>query len=333
MGNILTFYADASSATGYGHLYRSLLVARTYNRRHGGPIRAVLQGGHDARLIEEAGIAVTFSDDGVVERVCTTADPQDGPVLLDTYSVTAEHLRALAGKGYRVAVFDDGRRLSHYEADVVIDSAPGAEALPYAGAQKTQFLLGAMYFPLREEFQNAIRKADDAGDDVGEPAVVVTFGASDPDDITRKAFEALRSLNGIRLIVVLGPGYKGRVSQDDVCENVKILRNVKDMAAVFGEAGVVLCGGGGTALEAAALGKAVAVIVLSPDQRPIAQSLGRVGAAQVVGDFDAVKLIAIANAVKDLLDDPKRRDTMAVAGRRLIDGKGAQRIADALWGL
>lgn len=329
MGETLTFYADASSDTGYGHLYRSLLVARTYHRRHGGPIRAVLQGGHDARLLQEAGVAATFVDGELVERVCATAKPEEGPILLDSYSATGEHLRALRGKGYRVALFDDGKRLNYYDVDVVIDSAPGAEALPYTGAKGTRFLLGACYFPLRDEFRDAPVEEDDGA----APAVVVTFGASDPDDVTATALGALRTLSGVRLIVVLGLGYLGRISEADMSESLSVVRNVKNMAKVLSGASIVLCGGGGTALEAAAMGKATAIIILSPDQRPVAECLGQNGAAQVVGDFNAVQDSDITGAVMSLVENQQRRCTMSAVGRRLIDGHGAERIADALWSI
>ncbi|MFC1673133.1 PseG/SpsG family protein [Pseudomonadota bacterium] len=325
----MTFYADASSATGYGHLYRSLLVARMYKMRHGGGIRAVMKGGHDATLLQEAGVVATFVDGDLVGRVCATAKPEDGPILLDSYCVTSDHLHTLKSKGYRVALFDDGMRLSIYDADVVIDSAPGAEALPYAGAEHTQFLLGANYFPLRDEFRNIPLQVGDKG----TPTVVVTFGASDPDDVTAMAVRALGQTSGVRLIVVLGPGYRGGVSEGDISESHSVARNVKNMAKVFADASVVLCGGGGTALEAAAMGKAVAIIILSPDQRPIADCLDQVGAAQIVGDFNAVEDNNISNAVMSLIENPQRRCAMSVVGRQMIDGHGAERIADTLWGI
>lgn len=328
----MTICADASPKTGYGHLYRSLLVGETCRKRHGLGLRALLADGHDAAPLIAAGIDHGQRPGTVSDRVLTFTGPDAGPLLLDSYSVSTADLSRLRQKGYRIVMFDDGNRLGTYDVDLLIDSAPGAEGFGYTSNGNTQFLLGPDYFPLRPEFTDTT-SADTTH---GEGGIVITFGGSDPDDATAHVFDAFASLEGIRQTYILGPGYRGRVSASNASPDQTVLHSPSRMADVLSGADIVVLGGGGTAMEAAALGKPMMIVILSPDQRNLAGSLEKTGAAILAGDMSegaAIDKRLISELARNLMSDGGRRLEMSGRAKRIVDGKGAERIADAVAGL
>jgi spore coat polysaccharide biosynthesis predicted glycosyltransferase SpsG len=325
--------ADCGARHGYGHVMRSLTVAQAL-RSAGAPPRFIMARTSDTAPVEEAGFEVRrLAGDGLgTSEIMALLAPNDGPLLLDTYEVASGDLRTLRDVGFRVALFDDGQRLESYHCDVVIDSAPDAASLPYRGLAETVFCLGSRYFPLRDEFRNGRR---DAPARRSVRTIVVSFGGSDHDDVTFQALDALAGIKGDFVVVsVLGPAYAGRAEEAKARDpRVRLMRDVRDMAAVLGAADVALAGSGGTASELAFLGVPMILLALSPDQVPIAEAMERAGAAFYLGRPEDVESATVARALGSLMGDRARRDAMHAAGRALIDGKGAERIAEVILAL
>jgi spore coat polysaccharide biosynthesis predicted glycosyltransferase SpsG len=291
-------------------------------------IRALLPTGHDGGPLEQDGIEFAVREGALPSRLSGYADPDDGLVLIDSYRVSESELRDVRDRGFRTAMFDDGKRLSSYAVDLLIDYTPGAEAFGYTGSPHTKFLLGPEYFPLREEFVG--RPQETPGGDGFR--LVVTFGGSDPDDLTHTVFSALEGARDIDQVYILGPGYRGLLMEQASAPRRKIVRNTPNMAGILSSADMVLSGGGGTALEAASLGRPLLIAVLSPDQRNLAASMEAAGAARIVGEQMRGTLVpeSIQRHVEELRGDAQGRKKMSQCGRQIVDGKGAARISDAI---
>jgi spore coat polysaccharide biosynthesis predicted glycosyltransferase SpsG len=110
------------------------------------------------------------------------------------------------------------------------------------------------------------------------------------------------------------------------------IRANEGLAEELASADVVVCAGGLTLYEACALGRpAVAVSVTGAQQLTIT-AVTRRGAAINAGAA-ATAADRVGEAVAHLMAQPSARHSMADAGRRLVDGRGAFRVADALRGL
>jgi spore coat polysaccharide biosynthesis predicted glycosyltransferase SpsG len=81
---------------------------------------------------------------------------------------------------------------------------------------------------------------------------------------------------------------------------------------------------GTTAVQAACVGTPAVVTAAVPNQVAQAAALQAAGCAVVADPHD------LATQCLSLLDDPARREAMAVRGRRLVDGNGAGRVATAV---
>jgi spore coat polysaccharide biosynthesis predicted glycosyltransferase SpsG len=103
------------------------------------------------------------------------------------------------------------------------------------------------------------------------------------------------------------------------------------LAAALADAEVAVVAGGLTAYEACALGVPAVAVSVVPAQRPTVAALARHGAVVDGGALDGPHAQARVGArVAALLAAPAVRRRMATAARRLVDGRGARRIARAL---
>jgi spore coat polysaccharide biosynthesis predicted glycosyltransferase SpsG len=107
---------------------------------------------------------------------------------------------------------------------------------------------------------------------------------------------------------------------------------------------VAIVAGGVTLYEACALGVPVVAVALNAAQHVTIRAVARRGAAVDAGSvatrpgrsaaasgFRRSKTIErVAREVDRLLRDPAARRRMALAGRRLVDGRGAARVAARL---
>src|SRR5690606_17463728 len=98
-------------------------------------------------------------------------------------------------------------------------------------------------------------------------------------------------------------------------------------APVLARASVAVVAGGVTLYEAAALGVPVVAVPVVAGQRPAVAAFDRAGAAVAASPGSPR---AIARAAVVLLRDPSRAGQLGRRGRRLVDGRGAERVASAL---
>jgi spore coat polysaccharide biosynthesis predicted glycosyltransferase SpsG len=88
--------------------------------------------------------------------------------------------------------------------------------------------------------------------------------------------------------------------------------------------------GNAWSLELACVGVPQLVIVQAETHWPTAQRLEEEGAATCLGWHANVSASTVRQAVHDLLTDPLERQAMARCGRKLIDGRGPDRLVTAL---
>jgi spore coat polysaccharide biosynthesis predicted glycosyltransferase SpsG len=83
-------------------------------------------------------------------------------------------------------------------------------------------------------------------------------------------------------------------------------------------------------LELACVGLPQLLIVQSEAHWPTAQRLEEEGAATCLGWHANVSAVTLRQAVHDLLSDGLERQAMARCGRKLVDGRGPDRLVTAL---
>lgn len=171
----------------------------------------------------------------------------------------------------------------------------------------------------------------------GSPTVLIALGGDDPFRLTVKAMRALERIAAtLAVTVVVGPAF---LDEREIVEaaarsrhRYTVRRNVSDMAALMVQSDVALTGGGLIALELACTGTPGFILCEVSHQLETAAVLEQQGATVSLGFGVAVPEEEMAREVQGLLEDGARRRRMSVAGKRLLDGKGCRRIAEAILG-
>ena len=115
-------------------------------------------------------------------------------------------------------------------------------------------------------------------------------------------------------------------------ERVVVHGLVDDMASLMAEADIAVGAGGTTSWERCAVGLPSIIVVTADNQRTVAAELVRAGGAELLGDWTTVSAQQIAGAVAALAGDALRRLAMSEAAAAICDGRGTDRVIEAIIG-
>lgn len=183
---VILIRADASPTIGTGHVMRCLAVAEALRDQGHEALFAAVEStpAIDRRLSADGFRHVTIA--GPVGEAADLAATRSllrrehgSAVMLDGYRFGEAYRAGLQAAGARVLAWDDLGDGTPLHADLVVNAAPQAAALPYdAMAPGAVLLLGPGYAPLRREVRLAAQAP--RPDIAGRPVLLVTFGGSDP---------------------------------------------------------------------------------------------------------------------------------------------------------
>jgi len=328
---------DASPSLGLGHVVRCLALADELRRAGGCTVTfAMREEPLGLSLVRDRGylVAVAPSDlAGAAQGawLSRVLDQTGARILvLDVRDdLSRQAVEALRRPGLVIAVVDDlsERRLA---ADLVFyPPVPQVERLSWAGFGGRCYH-GWEWVILRPEFACPPARVAHA-----RPLLLVTMGGSDPAGMTLRAVQALDGLDGdFEAILVLGPGFCHDRELGEVLAGARrhyhLRRSVADMPALMAQADLAIASFGVTAYELAAMGVPAIYLCLTEDHAESATAFVAAGIAESLGVHQRVSPAALAAAVGRLLKDQARRERMATAGRRLVDGRGSARIAHVL---
>lgn len=329
MAGTILIRCDGGGDLGFGHVKRSLALARQFRDAHGFGVAFAMAASSSAETLATAeGFPVHVWPDDESEAAWlsqTIAQLRPLTVVFDTRLASgAAAVRAAKRAGCLTAVIDDAseRRL---EADLAFyPPVPQASRLEWRGALTQRFIgwdwavLGAPPSPYRP------RSAD------APLNVFVAMGGSDPLAQTVPAVRALsRVLGTHRVSVAVGQGFAHREetirSLRQLPGPMTILDGVEDLRPAMADADMAIAMFGVTAYELAAHGVPALYLTLSDDHAASARAFEDAGMGRIVGRAGCGEA-SIAEAVRGLLSDARHRGDMAASALRTIDGRGAERI-------
>ena len=347
----LLIRSDAGGHIGMGHVMRCLALAQAWRHRNG-PLAVAMAHGESlvkARLQSENVEVVSLGvDPGGEDDARQTGILAAGRgarwIVADGYQFGAAYQKSLrlslSKARCRFLSVDDFRHASHYYADAILDQNIGLDQSSIYDDREhyTSLLAGARYVMLRREFQEwqgFSRQVKPA------PArkILVTLGGGNADAIMRRIVKAISKIGRFQFEckIVIGPGCQHLESLESIAaagrQSITLLKAVADMAGLMAWADMAVSGAGSTAWELAFMGVPALLVILAENQEPVAQRLDREGAARSIGWHSALTESDIAAAIERLAGSPERRMCMSAAGQRLIDGKGAERVAEFLDGI
>lgn len=334
----LLIRADANRAIGTGHIMRCLALAQAWQGASGRAVFAIAEAPATLKQrlasegFEVAGISETpgeIEDAKATVRVARQLRSSWLVVDGDRFGVGfLEHLRSCA---MRTLLIDDFAKRESFPVDLILNLNLGASEAPYRkrGAD-VELLLGESYALLRREFTSGseTRSFPEKGN-----RILVTLGGSDPENLAPKVAGSLARNPDYKIKIITGPAHDhpGELLKFGF-SNVRVEFNPSNMSTEMAEADLAIVVAGGTLWELLYMGCVVLSYSRNSVQAQIVEDLERKGAVRNLGAVNDFHDSKLAEVVEEVGRSKQLRQQMAVIGRQIIDGAGAERVLHHLRG-
>jgi UDP-2,4-diacetamido-2,4,6-trideoxy-beta-L-altropyranose hydrolase len=334
----VAFRVDASSDIGGGHAMRCLTLAQALRARGAEPHFFVNPAfAATVPAAAEAGFPLHVVEGGADFAAALGATLGDGVdlAIFDHYGLAKADQIKVRGHARHVAVIDDLANRAH-DADLLLDQTVGRLARSYAGLVPShcRMLVGPLYALLRPEFA-AMRPASLArrAHVMRRGRLLVSMGLTDVGGITGELVTRLsRQTFPERIDVLLAdsapssPVVAAVAARDP---RVRVYSPLEaDVARLMTEADIAIGSAGTTSWERCCLGLPSIIIALASNQALVIAELPARGAALLAESPDE----AVAQC-EALARDGELYGRLAGRSADLVDGLGADRVADALMAL
>ncbi len=326
----LLFVVDASTEIGLGHLIRSVTLAKHLEGEY--QIKPTFVLCNSDHASEERVRSRNWSwyrcENGkdlpkLIAKIASLRNP--GAVIYDLERGAPSVLEwQAAGNAKTIAFIGAGSKAAGAERL----TCSFIQGIPQPAPKVKHCYYGAQYSVLRDEF------ARDPTIYCGPAPVFVCGGGSDPLDITRLICKALRGVHAVKQVhVVLGPFYRGCLDRGLNGEDpgFRIHRDVENPYELMARSSLAVVSYGMVALEALAAGLPTIAISISKDHLASAEALDREHSALIsLGLISHVTVDRLEGVISELLTNESLRLQLAQSARRMIDGRGVERVANKI---
>jgi spore coat polysaccharide biosynthesis predicted glycosyltransferase SpsG len=333
------FRVDAGPRTGWEHLYRCLVFAGALQRRRRPAyFLSQLEPGSLGLNIKRAGNDWLEADapagtaDDLEETVQEIRRLRPAAAIVDSPEVGEDYLARLTDTGVMVVSLDS--LANHpFPSQLIINPLLGPDRESYEFNPGTQLLLGARYALVRPEIRRVrpIRAQEPA-----QPfRALIALGDDDPHGQAVVLVKLLLNCPKVGRVDVVARPFHPLLAQlkglaEAAPDRLDVVSEAAEITARIVRSHFAVSAGNSWSLELACVGLPQLLIVQSETHWPTAQRLEEEGAATCLGWHANVSAVTLRQAVHDLLSDGLERQAMSRCGRKLIDGRGPDRLVTAL---
>ena len=318
MGHVMRCLSVADAAAGFG-------AGCCFITADDQPQSLILERGYECIVL---GTRWDDMDGEVGELEKVIRDKGIGRLLIDSYQVTESYLRRVNSLT-DVFYLDDLNSFA-YPVHAVIDYAVYADDDYYPERfPGTRFYLGCGYAPLRKAFADPHPKKIKQKVD----NILIMSGGSDPFGIIGEILEAI-PLDGFSDINVICGSYN--LKEAELRERYKgypgvhIYPHVADIWNLYEQADIAVSAGGSTLYELSSMGVPTITYSLADNQIPNVTYFDKYGLMPCAGDVREGNVPKSVSRLLKEMDSPERRADISVRLQRLVDGKGAERLASLI---
>lgn len=333
---MLAIRADADARIGLGHAMRCFALAEEWCAQGGEAVffsGAALPDPVLARL-DDAGIGhQTFadSDDG-----CEFAEVAAGIgarwLVVDGVFATPGYLDRVGKAGVPVLLLDDEASAERHPCDLLLNQNVQASSGGYAGRTEAKVLVGPGFALIRADMRENIqpRTIPDR-----PRRILVLVGGADPgghlEALVEAAVTALRQagIGDGRVDAVIGPASAWRPPAD-ADPMITYHRGVRDMGALIAGADLAISSAGSTVWELSLHGTPMILSASVPVEEPVGAGMAAKQAAVYLGRFSECPAEQLVAEIVRLLQDSAARRTLSATASSLVDGRGTERVIDAM---
>lgn len=280
-------------------------------------------------------------------------------ILVDSYYVTEKYLAAL--KKRITTIYMDDIYAFSYPVDMLINYNIYGEEMGYekdAAFADTKLLLGTKYVPLRAEFTvgagyvplreeftaragqaPVMEKVSQTAGQMANGSVLITTGGSDSFHLAGQLlmeamkYDVLKTKEYYVVSGSLNPHIGELQALAQKHENIHIYCNVTHMAELMARSEIALSAGGSTLYELCAMGVPTIAFSFAENQERLVQTFVKRGIVQYGGNYRTEGSGMVQQTIagfQKLCGDEMLRTEYRRKALHLVDGRGAERIAEAL---
>lgn len=320
---------EGGKRIGLGHVSRCLAIAQALKER-GEKAKFVLDGDRSASKLLNGMMRSIFNwhkdQDRILKMIKTSR-----AVIVDSYRASPELLKKISSNTLKPVYIDDTNRL-HYPKGTVVNGTIGAENMHYPCKNGSRLLLGIKYFPLRKPFwsvkKRSIRK--------NIRNILITFGGTNCASLMIQVVRFLNNFYPYGACKIVARQDIDRIK--DIKSTLKKGNNTiispddTGMKDLMLDSDIAISAGGQTLYELARTGTPSICVGIVDNQLFNVRGLKEAGFIEYAGWHDSPGLVKKIESALNRLSTARERMLRRDIGMRIIDGRGALRIADAILG-
>ena len=335
MMNNIIIWTEGGQKIGMGHVNRCLAIARQLNKEGRNVSFLINDDASSINLLQSGSFSYKIASISIAN--CSKFfEENSGIVIIDTKKSIAEIVKRLKGYGFKTVLIDNSTD-ARLECDILVCPTVIFKSRMSRDGFKGKVFGGGDYVPISKIFLKTRQEALKVT--LNPPyQVLVTMGGSDPKRLTFKVVSSLLQLSiPVKITVVIGPAFSPCTDLVEIEEqnisNIDFIRDVKDLSKIMAQSYVCITAFGTTLLELAYMGVPSIIIANFKSDSDDMSAFKKLKIGIPLGYYKDVSSKDFERAAMMLVEDKRLRESMSQDGKKLIDGKGAERIASIIKGL
>lgn len=331
---MLYIRTDMNNLIATGHLIRCLSIAEAA-AKSGERVTFILSDDQALELVRKRGFEaiVLYTEWNHMEKETdglrrVIKGRGDEVLLVDSYMATPGYLQAVS-KWVKTAYMDDLGE-EYFPVHILICYAGYWRKFHYSERYvKTKLLLGTRYVPLGKQFQNLKKKISTQVENI-----LLLSGGTDRFGILAGLLERLCKKDYRNITVICGMyhrDYDALCCQFESYENIHFYKAVENMRDYMLQADIAVSAGGTTLYELCACGTPAVSYSFADNQLDNVRFFQKSNLIDYAGDVRDTDIFKKAESILETyasLYELRRERSKRM--QELVDGKGAERIVQAL---
>lgn len=335
--NDICFITESGTQIGYGHLYRSIALAKEFSQR-GFRVDFVINDENGEKIISDHLIDIHVREMSSVVKDISLFRYVFLDVFKSSWIKYKDFIEDNSTKTKFVSIIDTAFLDSAIDTDYIfaigLRNYNFREELLHRNDKEIKLYSGNDFFIFREEFNEVSPPIIAANVE----RIFISMGGSDPADLTILVLEELQTITQkLQLDIVIGAGYgferlerlKRKISNSKHTINLHV--NISNIANLMQIADIALINGGNTRFELALIGIPFISIAINEKQKEISDSVAKQGIGVSLDVFDKLEVGKFEIVVNQIMSDFHKREMMSSNMKNIFTGKGAQLIYKTLF--
>ena len=249
-------------------------------------------------------------------------------LLIDSYYVTDNYLKNL--KQICKTIYINDFLKFKYDVDVIINYNIFSENINYLKYyEEKQIFKGTKYAPLPNDYIITSYEVKEKVENI-----LITTGGTDIKSVNKLILDRIienDEFKNINFNVVIGKYFSISEEEKDNYRkyaNINLLENVKDMSKIITGSDIVISAAGFTMYEICSIG--VPCILLSNGSNLVSEEFMKANSIIYGGDFNKFNVDLLFKQIQSLTCNYNKRKMLSDNCKKIVDGKGASRIAQLI---